>query len=136
MQYPITQLFQERERVLLTMEMKLMGWSMIVIGLVVMVLNHACPAYGVTCPEALLTLMPCEPYLVGPGLGTPAVPCCTGIKNLVSLATTTEIRRNLCECFKRAVARFQINPDRLKQLPQFCKVSLLVPLDPKMDCSK
>ncbi|CAB4308396.1 unnamed protein product [Prunus armeniaca] len=90
------------------MEMKLMGWSLIVFGLVVMVLNNACPANGITCQEALMTLMPCEPYLGG----------------------------SLCECLKTAAAGMKIDPARLKAIPDYCKVSIPVPLDPSVDCSK
>ncbi|CAL2251187.1 unnamed protein product [Prunus armeniaca] len=119
------------------MEMKLMGcWSLIVFGLVIMVLNNACPANGVTCQEALMTLMPCETYLVGSGPGTPAVPCCAGVQTLVSEATSTEIRRSLCECLKKAAAGMKIDPGRLKAIPDYCKVSIPVPLDPTVDCSK
>ncbi|KAL6284021.1 hypothetical protein ACE6H2_014950 [Prunus campanulata] len=105
------------------MEMKLMGWSLIVFGLVVMVLNNACPANGITCQEALMTLMPCEPYLVGSGPGSPAVPCCAGVQTLVSEATSTEIRRNLCECLKTAAAGMKIDPARLNAIPEYCKSS-------------
>ncbi|XP_068322073.1 non-specific lipid-transfer protein 1-like [Pyrus communis] len=114
------------------MEMKLV----ILLGpMMVMVLNHASPANGdITCQQALMDLMPCKEYLTGSGPGTPPITCCSGVQTVYTAASTRECRRNLCECFKKAAAGMPINPDRLKQLPDFCRVYLPVPLDPKIDC--
>ncbi|XP_024156214.1 non-specific lipid-transfer protein 1 [Rosa chinensis] len=90
----------------------------------------------ITFQAALLDLLPCEPFLVSSGPTTPIVPYCSAVQNLNAQATTTKTRRNLCECFKKAAAGIAIDPTKLKQLPQFCKVSLPVTLDPSIDCSK
>ncbi|XP_062014213.1 non-specific lipid-transfer protein AP10-like [Rosa rugosa] len=100
------------------------------------VLNASPPNGDITCQTALLVLMPCKPYLESSGPPTPSVFCCKGVQNVTAQATTTEIRRSLCECFKQAAASMSIDPKKLKQLPQFCQVSVPVPLDPSIDCSK
>ncbi|XP_058763856.1 non-specific lipid-transfer protein-like [Vicia villosa] len=91
---------------------------------------------AITCPEALLALLPCLPYLQGTGPATPPTSaCCAGANNLNQKADTTQSRRDVCNCLKPAATRFNVNPDRSKQLPQLCNIKLSVSFDPSIDCN-
>ncbi|KAL5077704.1 hypothetical protein RYX36_016695 [Vicia faba] len=89
----------------------------------------------ITCPEALLSLLPCLPFLQGVGPPTPPSNCCAGLTNLNEKANTTQIRKDVCNCLKPAASRFGVKPDRSKQLPQLCNINLSVPFDPSVDCN-
>ncbi|XP_039687967.1 non-specific lipid-transfer protein [Medicago truncatula] len=71
----------------------------------------------------------------GVGPATPTSYCCAGITDLNQKANTTQIRRDVCNCLKPAASRFGVNPDRLKQLPTLCNITLNVPFDPSVDCN-
>lgn len=51
-------------------------------------------------------------------------------------ANTTQIRRDFCECVKRAAAQLGFKPERAKQIPDFCGIELKFSIDPNVDCSK
>ncbi|KAK4594279.1 hypothetical protein RGQ29_018102 [Quercus rubra] len=118
------------------MEKKTMSCLVLAFGLmIILVLNSsASPSDGITCEEALTQLITCNPYFLGIG-PSPSPICCKGVQNVSQQANTTTIRRSLCECFETAAKAFQIIPERLKQLPQLCKVKVPVPLDPTVDCN-
>ena len=119
------------------MEKKILSCLVLAFGLIILVLNasaSASAADGITCEEALTQLITCQPYFLGFG-PTPSPTCCKGAENVSQQANTTTIRRSLCECFEKAAKAFQIIPERLKQLPQLCKIQVPVPLDPTVDCN-
>ncbi|XP_030927964.1 non-specific lipid-transfer protein A-like [Quercus lobata] len=118
------------------MEKKIMSCSVLAFGLmIILVLNaSATAADGITCEEALTQLITCQPYFLGFG-SKPSRTCCKGAENISQQANTTTIRRSLCECFENAAKAFQLIPERLKQLPQLCKIQVPVPLDPTVDCN-
>ncbi|XP_058752617.1 non-specific lipid-transfer protein 1-like [Vicia villosa] len=89
----------------------------------------------IACPEALLSLLPCLPFLQGTGPPTPPGNCCTGLSNLNQKANTPQIRKDVCNCLKPAASRFGVKADRSKQLPQLCNINLSVPFDPSVDCN-
>ncbi|XP_050206990.1 non-specific lipid-transfer protein 1-like [Mercurialis annua] len=111
--------------------------KMIMCGLVlVMVMSNAIKSvHGMTCSEALQPLKPCIGYLTDSEPSSPSDSCCSGVEELSNEATTTEIRQQLCGCFKKAVAAFGIDPNRAKQLPGSCGVQSPVPIDPTIDCT-
>lgn len=107
---------------------------MMVLGLLVTTLD-AHQIDDVSCSEALLSLLPCLPYLQGAGPATPSSNCCAGANNLNQKANTTQIRRNVCNCLKPAASRFGVHSDRSKQLPHLCNINLSVSFDPSIDCN-
>ena len=113
-----------------------MSCLVLAFGLInILVLNaSASPLDGITCEEALTQLITCNPYFLGFGQ-LPSPICCKGVQNVSQQANTTTIHKSLCECFEIAAKAFQIIPERLKQLPQLCKVEVPVPLDPTVDCN-
>ncbi|KAJ8774355.1 hypothetical protein K2173_011604 [Erythroxylum novogranatense] len=90
---------------------------------------------AVTCDEAITSLLPCLPYLIGTN-NDPAPTCCIAVKSLNDQASTTPIRRDLCYCFQNAAKSFHVNPEKAKSLPDLCHVQVPVPIDPNVDCSK
>ncbi len=119
------------------MEKEMMGWSALAFGLVILVFS-VCPSNAIrpiTCIEALTSLLPCQPFLVGFGPETPGFPCCFGVQNVVKKATTTEIRRALCECFKESAKSLGVKPERAKLIPKSCGVTVPVPIGPNVNCT-
>ncbi|XP_050206649.1 non-specific lipid-transfer protein A-like [Mercurialis annua] len=90
---------------------------------------------GITCPEAVATLNPCLPFLTGAS-PSPTGPCCLAVDRVNQGATTREIRRQLCDCFKQASRSFGVKADKAKQIPDLCHVQVPVPIDPSIDCTK
>ena len=115
---------------------KFISLSMLVIilGMLVRTLE-ARKIDDVSCTSALFLLLPCLPFLQGVGPATPTSYCCAGANDLNQKANTTQIRRDVCNCLKPAASRFGVNPDRSKQLPQLCNITLSVPFDPSIDCN-
>jgi hypothetical protein len=119
----------------------MMGKKYISLSMIVMVLGmlvttmDASQIDDVSCSEALLSLLPCLPFLQGTGPATPTSFCCAGANTLNQKANTTQIRRNICNCLKPAASRFGVHSDRSKQLPQLCNISLSVSFDPSTDCN-
>lgn len=89
---------------------------------------------ALTCPQAVATLSPCLAFLQGKG-SNPSAPCCLGARNLNNMASTTEIRRQVCGCLKEAVISFGIDISRAKAIPEVCKIPVPVPIDPSVDCN-
>ncbi|XVF27971.1 hypothetical protein REPUB_Repub14bG0155300 [Reevesia pubescens] len=119
------------------MEKKMMGlsWFLGVFGLVALVATADYSVQALTCQQAITTLLPCQPFLTGVA-PAPIDPCCFAVVNVNAEATTTQARRDLCQCFKKAAPAFGVKPDKAKQLPQLCGVTVPVPIDPSVNCNK
>nr|XP_004513716.2 non-specific lipid-transfer protein A-like [Cicer arietinum] len=89
----------------------------------------------ISCSEAIVSLLPCVPFLTGLGPPTPSTSCCDAAQNLNQKADTTQVRRDVCECLKGASIKFGVNPDKTKQLPQLCNLSVSFSFDPSIDCN-
>ncbi|CAL0306613.1 unnamed protein product [Lupinus luteus] len=89
----------------------------------------------ISCLEATPLLLPCVPFLKATGNQKPTDACCSAASSIVQRATSTQNRRDLCQCFKQAASGIGINPDHLKQLPELCKIIISFPLDPNVDCN-
>ncbi|KAF3451790.1 hypothetical protein FNV43_RR07886 [Rhamnella rubrinervis] len=95
------------------------------------------PTDDITCQQAAIDLLPCQPFLTArAGADKPTVPCCVGVKTVFQQANTTQNRRDLCECFKRGAAQIGVKPERAKQIPDLCSIAIKIPIDPSVDCSK
>ncbi|KAL7242961.1 hypothetical protein ACSBR1_015382 [Camellia fascicularis] len=88
----------------------------------------------ITCQDAILKILPCEPYLLG--IGDITVPCCQGAQNLNQMANSTADRRAVCACFKQVGPSLGVNVDRAKKLPDLCKIDLRgITIDFTIDCN-
>ncbi|KAJ8758920.1 hypothetical protein K2173_002699 [Erythroxylum novogranatense] len=90
---------------------------------------------AITCSEAVTTLLPCLPYLVGSPDVQPTAACCIAVKSVNDQASTREVRRDLCKCFQSAAKSFPVDPDKAKAIPDLCHVQVPVPIDPTIDCN-
>ncbi|CAL0306603.1 unnamed protein product [Lupinus luteus] len=89
----------------------------------------------ISCLEATPLLLPCIPFLQATNDKKPTDACCSAASTIVQRATSTQNRRDLCQCFKQAASGIGLNPDHLKQLPELCKITISFPLDPNVDCN-
>ncbi|KAK9167944.1 hypothetical protein Syun_000084 [Stephania yunnanensis] len=89
---------------------------------------------AITCGLVVSKLSPCINYL-RTGAGPPP-PCCSGVKSLLSSATTPADRRTACGCLKQAASSSAIKQQFAAQLPGKCGVSIPYPISPSVDCSK
>ncbi|GLU15209.1 hypothetical protein SLE2022_317190 [Rubroshorea leprosula] len=98
------------------MERKMMdcgSWFLWILGLgiiLAMVGSH-CVHATISCPEAIITLTPCVPFLTGVS-PSPSAFCCEGVSKLNDEASTTQDRQDLCNCLKGAAPSFGVNPER------------------------
>ncbi|KAF1876409.1 hypothetical protein Lal_00029757 [Lupinus albus] len=79
----------------------------------------------ITCGQAGKLILPCLPFVQGIG-SEPSASCCSGAKSIVDGASSTQNRRDICQCFKKVSPIIIINPDRSKQLPKLCNYSILM----------
>ncbi|KAF1876453.1 hypothetical protein Lal_00029801 [Lupinus albus] len=119
----------------MTMEKKVVGLllSMMILSLLDGT-SKASQINDITCAQAGQLVLPCVPFLQGIG-SEPSASCCSGAKSVVEGASSTQNRRDLCQCLKKVSSLITINPDRAKQLPKLCNVNLPFDLDPKIDCN-
>lgn len=110
--------------------------SLLVIILAANSVTSSRPAKNdITCEEGMMKMLPCQPFLKGSEPARPSAECCVGVKEVFREANTTAVRRDLCECFKKAAGQLRLVPERAKLIPDLCHVSISFPIDPKMDCS-
>ncbi|KAG8640429.1 hypothetical protein MANES_13G059000v8 [Manihot esculenta] len=91
--------------------------------------------HGFSCGEAVAALQPCLPFLKGNSRYLNVL-CCVDIRAVSDKAATTEDRRNLCQCFKKAGTAAGVKPEKARQIPKKCLMKVPVPLDPTVDCTK
>ncbi|KAG6641831.1 hypothetical protein I3843_09G098800 [Carya illinoinensis] len=104
--------------------------------MMMMLLLSATTARADLCQDALTALLPCMSFLTGSNPPTPSANCCLGAKEVLNKATTSEDRKDLCVCFKKAAAQDGVKSDRAEQLPDLCKIKSPVPIKPDVDCNK
>lgn len=111
-------------------------WVRAGIGLVLGVIIIASPVVnGITCPDALGKLFFCQGYLLGWG-DVPYI-CCQGVATLNEIAISIPDRRAICQCLKLAARVLRVLPDRVRQIPQQCKINVTFPIDPNnIDCNR
>ncbi|KAE8684671.1 putative Nonspecific lipid-transfer protein [Hibiscus syriacus] len=117
------------------MEKKLVSfsWSLGVLAFIMILAVKSKSVDAMSCEDALTALMPCRPFLTT-GVDSPDPPCCQAVATVTASATTTLARRELCRCFEKAGPALGVIPDKAKQLPQKCGISVPVPIDPTINC--
>uniref|UniRef100_A0A7N0T6N5 Non-specific lipid-transfer protein n=1 Tax=Kalanchoe fedtschenkoi TaxID=63787 RepID=A0A7N0T6N5_KALFE len=89
----------------------------------------------ITCGTVARALGPCIPYLQGKG--AVATACCGGVRSLLSAASTTPDRQQVCRCLKSAAGSVRgLNYRAAAGLPGACRVSIPYAISPKTDCTK
>nr|AAF71695.1 phospholipid transfer protein [Phalaenopsis japonica] len=89
----------------------------------------------ITCGQVVSTLTPCISYIRGDS--TLPQTCCSGVKKLNALASTSPDRQGACSCLKNLASHIpNLNPARAAGLPGNCGVSVPYPISTSTDCSK
>ncbi|MED6197627.1 Non-specific lipid-transfer protein 8 [Stylosanthes scabra] len=88
-----------------------------------------------SCSDVIKNLRPCVSYLVS-GSGKPPGTCCSGVKALAAMASTSADKKTACNCIKSTSKSLTINSQRAQALPGNCGVSLPISVSPNADCSK
>ncbi|KAI4295974.1 hypothetical protein L6164_035967 [Bauhinia variegata] len=116
-----------------------MGFSVLsamAIGLLAVAMSvSASEVNEISCSQALEDMVPCQDYLKGSGPDQPPSACCQNADSLFKQATSTQMRRDLCNCLKDSAIKIGVNVDRASKLAPSCKISLPFPIDPKLDCN-
>jgi hypothetical protein len=108
------------------MEKKKMGCAVLAFGLMFLVLNASgSPSNDISCKDAITTLLPCQLFLVGSGPVSPPLACCLGAHSVTKqlLATPPAARKAVCECIKNYGKVVGVKPEKVKQLPDLCKIN-------------
>ncbi|XP_075475852.1 non-specific lipid-transfer protein 8-like [Primulina tabacum] len=90
---------------------------------------------AISCSDVIMDMQPCINYLIS-GIGLPPAPCCAGVSNLASTATTTPDKQTACTCLKNASRNINLKPELAKSLPENCGISLPFAVSPDVDCSE
>nr|XP_004513726.2 non-specific lipid-transfer protein A-like [Cicer arietinum] len=88
----------------------------------------------ISCLKAIVSLVPCVPFLTGLG-SAPSALCCAAANSVFQKADIVQARRDLCQCLKGASSKFRVNSDKAKQLPPLCNIHLSFPIDLNIDCN-
>ncbi|KAK8287862.1 hypothetical protein V6Z11_D07G082900, partial [Gossypium hirsutum] len=115
---------------------KFMGfsWSLVRVLVFIMILVAKPKSVdAITCQETLMSLIPCQPFLIG-GVLNYTKKCSSAVANINAAATTPAIRRDLCRCFKKVRHGVGVVSDKAKQLPRLCDVRVTVSIDPTVNC--
>ncbi|XP_011096024.1 probable non-specific lipid-transfer protein 3 [Sesamum indicum] len=104
-----------------------------VVGLLVLAVGTS-QVSAISCLDAITRLMPCQSYLLGFSSSV-SVQCCQGAASLNQLVGSDRGQlKPLCQCLKQTAVSIGVNVDRAKQLPQLCKITVPVPIDPNVNC--
>ncbi|KAL9227821.1 hypothetical protein vseg_003469 [Gypsophila vaccaria] len=90
---------------------------------------------SITCGVVTEKLASCLGFLTDGEGPTPG--CCKGVKDLKTMAVTTDDRRSACRCMKSAATEIPgISPVYSAALPVKCGVNIPLPAGAQTDCSK
>ncbi|KAF3325901.1 non-specific lipid-transfer protein 1-like isoform X1 [Carex littledalei] len=104
-------------------------------GLLMLTFTLEVAAVEVSCGDAVNSLIPCGPFLIGAGQAQPGERCCQSAQELKRMATTTATRRSLCRCLEQAGPSFGVNPEQARKLLSLCKLDLNIPISATYNCN-
>lgn len=104
-------------------------------GLLTLMFALHVAAVEVSCGDAVNSLIPCGPFLIGAGQAQPGERCCQSAQELKRMATTTDTRRSLCRCLEQAGPSFGVNPEQALKLLSMCKLDLNIPISGTINCN-
>ncbi|XP_010109650.2 non-specific lipid-transfer protein 1 [Morus notabilis] len=101
---------------------------------IAMVVVAAPAAEALTCGLVTKNLTPCVKY-IKTGAGKVPTACCSGIRNVNSLAKTKTDRRAVCKCLKdRASAIKSLKSNVVAGLPRKCGVNIPYKISLSINC--
>ncbi|KAF3334663.1 lipid transfer protein [Carex littledalei] len=95
---------------------------------------HAANA-AVSCGQVASSLSQCMSY-AKTGQGKPTSACCSGIRGLNSMASSSADRQAVCNCLKNLAKSTSINAGAAAGLPGKCGVRVPYSISTSTDCSK
>ncbi|KAJ3704506.1 hypothetical protein LUZ61_008211 [Rhynchospora tenuis] len=90
---------------------------------------------AITCGQVASSIAQCMSY-ARTGQGNPPAQCCSGVKGLNSMATTTTDRQAVCNCLKNLAKGTTVNAGAVAGIPGKCGVSVPYAISTSTDCSK
>ncbi|RDX57636.1 hypothetical protein CR513_63107, partial [Mucuna pruriens] len=88
---------------------------------------------AVTCNDVMMNLAQCLTYLMQGG--APSAGCCGGVRNILTAASTTADRQNVCNCLKTAANNYNINDNYAQALPGLCNVNVPYKISRSTNCA-
>jgi Probable lipid transfer len=104
-------------------------------GLLTLIFTLQVAAQEVSCGDAVNSLIPCGPFLIGTGQEQPGERCCQSAQELKRMASTTNTRRSLCRCLEQAGPSFGVNPQQALKLLSMCKLDINIPIGASINCN-
>jgi Protease inhibitor/seed storage/LTP family len=92
-------------------------------------------ANAVSCGNVASALNPCMTY-AKTGQGSPSASCCSGVRSLNSMASTSSDRQAVCNCLKNFASSTSIKAGAAASIPGKCGVSVPYAISTSTDCSK
>ncbi|KAK1258209.1 hypothetical protein QJS04_geneDACA014829 [Acorus gramineus] len=111
------------------------------VACVLLLVAVACAVIGpslaqMSCSAVDSALSPCSQYVRGQA-NAPSAECCSGVRSVNQAASSTQARRDTCECLRQIVAQDSSLKDEAAQaLPGQCGVSVSIPISRNTDCSR
>ncbi|KAI3465918.1 hypothetical protein Pfo_022581, partial [Paulownia fortunei] len=80
-------------------------------------------AEAVSCSDIMPAVMQCASFAIGT-VSQPSGGCCYELSRLTGIASTTDDRRQMCNCLKQVAPQYPgVKDSNLQALPQKCGVS-------------
>ncbi|KAJ3704504.1 hypothetical protein LUZ61_008209 [Rhynchospora tenuis] len=89
----------------------------------------------ISCGQVASTLSQCMSYARS-GQGNPPSQCCSGVRSLNSMASTSTDRQAVCNCLKNLAKSTSVNSGAVAGIPGKCGVSVPYAISTSTDCSK
>ncbi|EXC23821.1 Non-specific lipid-transfer protein [Morus notabilis] len=102
---------------------------------IAMVVVAAPAAEALSCGAVSSNLAPCINYAKS-GLGPVPGGCCTGIRNVNSMARTSKDRQDACRCLQNAATAIKgLKLNVIAGLPSKCGVNIPYKISPSTNCN-
>uniref|UniRef100_A0A0D9XW79 Non-specific lipid-transfer protein n=1 Tax=Leersia perrieri TaxID=77586 RepID=A0A0D9XW79_9ORYZ len=91
---------------------------------------------AISCSQVNSAVGPCLSYARGSGTA-PSSSCCSGVRSLNSMASSSADRRTACSCLKSAAGSISgLNAGNAASIPSKCGVSVPYTISTSIDCSR
>ncbi|KAH9316290.1 hypothetical protein KI387_024917, partial [Taxus chinensis] len=108
--------------------------KVMMVGTLAMLLVMA--AHAQNCNTEVGAIAPCIGFLQTNGLGQPSAQCCSGVKRLSGMASSSPAKRQICNCLKSQIKRFPAVTDTaVSNLPTKCNAGLGFRISKSINCN-
>ncbi|KAK1258212.1 Non-specific lipid-transfer protein 2A [Acorus gramineus] len=93
-------------------------------------------AADVSCTTVDSAISTCGQYLIGM-LTAPTAECCSGMRSIHEAASSTQARRETCDCIRKTVAMYgDLSDQAARTLTGKCGIKTGIPISRDIDCSR